>query len=302
MDTELLLLLAAGCIAVIIIALSAKLSGRKREIATSAPQSPAQRDDNTLFEQFKRLAAEQPNNPDLWLKWGKELSAAADAAKHPNMRLHRYNEACSCFQSATDLDPARTIAWQNWGQTLYALYKLQGCEDRLTLDNAHTKFQTAARLAPADAALWQHWGEDLYMAAAHCQQPEQRHELQDLADAKFAKAVELSPELILEWKRWRSESAGQRLTAQAPADFEAAAGSEDAPANPAGPAPDEDKQPVLSWARGAGTPVEASAWLTDTPSPDNAATNASGSMSSGAAGAKPDALPLIPDPSRPAAG
>ena len=92
------------------------------------------------------------------------------------------------------------------------------------------------------------------------------------------------------------------MTAQAPADFEAAAGSEDAPANPAGPAPDEDKQPVLSWARGAGTPVEASAWLTDTPSPDNAATNASGSMSSGAAGAKPDALPLIPDPRRPAAG
>ena len=301
MDTGLLLLIAAGCVAVFVIALSVKLSGRKRESAKSAPSGPVQRDDNTLFEQFKRLAAEQPNNPDLWLRWGKELVAAAGAAKHPNMRLHRYNEACSCFQSATDIDPGRTIAWQNWGQTLYALYKMQGCEDRLTLDNAHTKFQTAARLAPADADLWQHWGEELYMAASHCQQPEQRHELQDLADAKFAKAVELNPELILEWKRWRSESANQRLAAQAPVDREAAAGSEDSPAAPA--APDEGKPPVLPWARGAGTPVEASNWLTDSPSPDNAVNNASsGGTSLSAAGSKPEALPLIPDPSRPDAG
>lgn len=291
MDTELLLLLAAGCVAVIIIALSAKLSGRKRESAKSAPQSPAQRDDNTLFEQFKRLAAEQPNNPDLWLKWGKELSAAADAAKHPNMRLHRYNEACSCFQSATDLDPARTIAWQNWGQTLYALYKLQGCEDRLTLDNAHTKFQTAARLAPADAALWQHWGEELYKAASLCQQPEQRHELQDLADAKFAKAVELNPEMILEWKRWRGEMGNQRLTAQAQDELEGT--SPENTSTPAGENPKENQPAALSWARGAAPPVEASAWLTNNAPP--------GDVSSGNDGPDSGALPLIPDPSRPEA-
>lgn len=307
MDTELLLLIAAGCVAVIVIALSAKLSGRKRESPKSVSPSPVQRDDNALFEQFKRLTAEQPNNPDLWLRWGKELVAAAGMAKHPNMRLHRYNEACSCFQSATDIDPGRTIAWQSWGQTLYALYKLQGCEDRLTLDNAHTKFQTASRLAPADAALWQHWGEELYMAASHCQQPEQRHELQDLADAKFAKAVELNPELILEWKRWRSENADQRLPAQAPVDPEAAVGSGDSPAAPAGAAPDEDRQPVLPWARGAGTPVEASAWLTDSAASGNAPGGSSpGNGSSGSAASaavpKPEVLPLIPDPSRPDIG
>lgn len=307
MDTELLLLVAAGCVAVIIIALSAKLSGRKRESAKIAPQVPVQRDDNALFEQFKRLTAEQPNNPDLWLRWGKELVAAADAAKHPNMRLHRYNEACSCFQSATDIDPGRTVAWQSWGQSLYSLYKMQGCEDRLTLDNAHTKFQTAVRLAPADAALWQHWGEELYMAASHCQQPEQRHELQDLADAKFAKAVEINPELILEWKRWRSESADQRVTAQASVDLEAAAGSENSPASPSAASPDEDRQPALPWARGAATPVEASTWLTNSISPDNAPNGVSpGNGSSGsepsAAGPKPDAPSLLPDPSRPDVG
>lgn len=291
MDTELLLLVAAGCVAVMVIALSVKFSGRKRESAKTAPQNPAQREDNNLFEQFKRLAAEQPNNPDLWLKWGKELFAAAAAAKHPNMRLHRYNEACACFQSATDLDPGRTVAWQNWGQTLYALYKLQGCEDRLTLDNAHTKFQTAARLAPADAALWQHWGEELYMAASLCQQPEQRHELQDLAGAKFTKAVELNPEMILEWKRWRGEMGNQRLTAQAQEELEATA-PENA-STPAGEGPKENQPPVLSWARGAATSVEASAWLANNaPAAD---------VSSGNDGPDSGALPLIPDPSRPEA-
>ena len=292
MDTELLLLIAAGCMAVLVIAFSVKLSGRKRESAKSVPQSPAQRDDNNLFEQFKRMAAEQPNNPDLWLKWGKELSAAADAAKHPNMRLHRYNEACACFQSATDLDPGRTVAWQNWGQTLYSLYKLQGCEDRLTLDNAHTKFQTAARLAPADAALWQHWGEELYMAAALCQQPEQRHELQDLADAKFAKAVELNPEMILEWKRWRGEMGNQRPVAESQGELGDAA-PENASA-PAGEDPKEDQASALPWARGAAAPVEAAAWLTNSGLPGGASSSDDGPDSG--------ALPLIPDPSRPEAG
>ena len=266
MDTDLILLVGAGCLAAIIIALSAKLSGRRKasKIA-SARREPGQREEGGLFEQFKRMAAEQPNNPDLWLKWGRELVGAGDAAKHPNMRLHRYNEACSCFQSATDLDPANTTTWRNWGQTLYALYKLQGCEDRLVLDNAHTKFQTASRLAPADAGLWQHWGEELYMAATQCQQPEQRHELQDLADAKFSRAVELNPELILEWKKWRGGSM-QRLEtqdAQGP-DLTAAAG-----ASSAGASLDEADRPapVIPWARGAAQPVEASAWLTEDSAP-----------------------------------
>ena len=281
MDTDLILLVGAGCLAAIIIALSAKLSGRRKasKIA-SARREPGQREEGGLFEQFKRMAAEQPNNPDLWLKWGRELVGAGDAAKHPNMRLHRYNEACSCFQSATDLDPANTTAWRNWGQTLYALYKLQGCDDRLVLDNAHTKFQTASRLAPADAALWQHWGEELYMAATQCPLPDQRHELQDLADAKFSRAVELSPELILEWKKWRGGSM-QRLEAQDGQGPDLAVAPETAGANPAGASPAEDERPApaIPWARGTGQPVEASAWLTQdsTPAPGLGASGLEGS-------------------------
>lgn len=272
-DTDLILLIGAGCLAAIIIALSARLSGRRKAAkAGPARQGAVRRDEESLFEQFKRLAAEQPTNPELWLKWGRELVAAGDAARHPNMRLHRYNEACSCFQSATDLDPLNAAVWRNWGQTLYALYRLQGCEDRLLLDNAHTRFQTAARLTPADAALWQHWGDELYTAASQCPRAEQRHELQDLADAKFAKAVELNPELILEWKKWRG-SGLQRLETRTAPEPETAGTAAPEPSGQSlsEAALDEGGPPApsLPWAHGAARPVEASAWL-NRPGPANA--------------------------------
>ncbi len=266
-DTDLMLMIAAGCIALFGIALSVKLSSRRKSASDPTSQSTGPRDENGMFAQFKRLAAEQPNNPELWFKWGKELSAAASTAKHPNMRQHRYNEACSCFQSATDISAGHTAAWQNWGQTLYSMYRMQGCEDRLTLDNAHTKFQTALRLAPADASLWQHWGEELYITASHCQQPEQRNELQDLADAKFNKAVQLNPELMLEWKKWRGEGGGQRFAAHSLSTPESSAetATESAGAHSFGSGPADSQQPEVSvpWARGTSAPMEPSAWLTE---------------------------------------
>ena len=264
-------MISAGCVALFVIALSARLSGRRKKKPAPESQSSGPRDENNLFEQFKRLAAEQPNNPELWLKWGKELLTAANAAKHPNMRLHRYNEACSCFQSATDINPSFTAAWQTWGQTLYAIYRLQSCEGRLTVDNAHTKFQTAARLAPSDAALWQHWGEELYMTASQCLQPEHRLELQDLADAKFAKAIQINPELMLEWKKWRSDSGGSRFTSQALSSLsdqpEISAENAATAAPLEASAPAQQPEASIPWARGASTPQEPSAWLTQDASP-----------------------------------
>ena len=263
MDTDLMLMVAAGCIALFFIALSAKFVGRrKKPKARSAQDSPGS-EGNSLFEQFKRMAAEQPNNAQLWLKWGKELSTAASTAKHPNMRLHRYNEACSCFQSATEINPVLTVAWQSWGQTLYSIYRLQNCEGRLILDNAHTKFQTAVRLAPADAALWQHWGEELYLTASYSPSQEHKQELQDLADAKFAKAVQINPELILEWKKWRGEGGNHRFSEQ---DMllaaKAAEKAVEADLADIAPADSQKPEPSLPWARGSSTPAEASAWLT----------------------------------------
>lgn len=284
MDTDLMLMLAAGCIAVLFIAFSAKLVGRSKGKPKAGPsQNGASSDGNNLFEQFKRMAAEQPNNAELWLKWGKELSAAASTAKHPNMRLHRYNEACACFQSATGINPALTVAWQNWGQTLYSIYRLQSCEGRLLLDNAHTKFQTAIRLSPADSALWQHWGEELYLTASYCQSQEHKQELRDLADAKFAKAVQINPGLMLEWKKWRGEGDNSRFSEQ---DMllaaSAAEKSGQTGASAAAPEESQRPEPSLPWTRGSATPAEASAWLTQDASPTQGAANKEQQMSQAA--------------------
>ncbi|MDR2488808.1 MAG: hypothetical protein LBD42_04875 [Desulfovibrio sp.] len=275
MDIEITLMLAAACVAVFIITLSVKLSRNRKGTPKSVPNETPPHDDD-LFTQYKKLTAEQPMNPELWLKWGKALSAAASTAKHPNMRMHRYNEACTCFQRAAEINSGYITAWQNWGQTLYDLYKLQNNQDRLILDNAHTKFHVATRMAPADAALWRHWGEELYMAASYCQIQEQRQELQDLADAKFAKAVQLNPELMTEWKKWRGGSGAQDCITAFSSDSISPplrtpyAATE---TNPPGENPANDAQPVeasLPWSNDPLTPVKASAWLTEGASPDSA--------------------------------
>ena len=134
--------------------------------------------------------------------------------------------------------------------------------DRLTLDNAHTKFQTALRLAPSDAALWQHWGEELYITSSSCPQPEQRLELQDLADAKFAKAIQINPELVLEWKKWRGEGS-QRFAAQGISMPDETADLATAPLGAAlADSQQEEAEVVVPWARGTSAPMEPSAWLT----------------------------------------
>lgn len=262
MDTDLILMITAGCAALIIIAASARLTGRRKASVQPKAGEAGPRDDNNLFEQFKRFAAAEPNNPDLWLKWGKELSAVASTAKHPNMRLHRYNEACSCFQSATEINPNLIAAWESWGQTLYAIYRLQDCEGRLTLDNAHTKFQTAVRLAPADATVWQHWGEELYMTASYCQNAEQRQELQYLANSKFTKAVQLNPDLLQEWKKWGgSENDIQSSLKNSASGSGKATASGMAGGETLGNAP-AAAEVAAPWAHGTSTPQEASPWLT----------------------------------------
>ena len=239
MDIDLILLLGAGCLAALIIAICIKLAGRPKPPDSASAQTDPSQQDESQFEQFKHMAAEQPNNPTIWLAWGRELLAAGAAAKHPNMRLHRYNEACSCFQSATEIDSSSITAWQLWGHALYALYRHQDGEDRRLLDNGHTKFQTAVKLSPDDAALWQHWGEELYMVA-QCLLPDQALELQDLADARFARAVELNPELILEWKKWKGGHL-QRMRSQDSPDPDPNAQAAPETAGPDGSAALQDK-------------------------------------------------------------
>jgi tetratricopeptide (TPR) repeat protein len=280
-NLELTLIAVATLVAVIIIALSVKLSGRRQAPprTRSVSQEPPQGADD-LFGHFKQLVAEQPNNPEIWLQWGKALSAAASTAKHPNMRKHRYTEACACFKSATEVNASFTPAWLNWGQTLFDLYKLKGCEEQLTLDNAQTKFQTASRLSPTDASLWKHWGDELYMAASYCNTTNQRQELTDLADAKFSRAVQLNPNLMPEWKKWRGESGSQPAGAQSssgaypPGSVQAPESIESGGSDALLASAQTSAAPQVPWAHGDAPRVEASSWLTDSSSADTPARQA----------------------------
>ena len=254
MDIEVMMMIGFGTMALFIIAISAKLATRKKN--KPAPAAAAAEDGGD-FSLFKRLTAEQPENPEIWLKWGNALATSANSAKHPNMRLHRYNEACSCFQTAVEKSPSYTTAWKNWGQTLYELYRLQDCSDRLILDNAHTKFQTAVRLTPNDAQLWQLWAEELFQTA-YAAQGDQKRELHDLGTSKLARAAEVNPNLPPPPALY-AEGETASLNAGSMSGMAAASPAMDTAGATAAP----EAEVALPWARGTSAPMEAAAWLTE---------------------------------------
>lgn len=190
LEIEYLLMVGAISIGLLYILFSASLKRRTRTViirqGTSGPV--------TEFEAYRRLTAEDPDNPDHWVKWGNALASSAPSAKNPDLKIHRYNEACSCFQRAVEIQPGYVQGWKNWGQTLYEIFRQQKSQDTSLLEQANSKYSHAVTIHPEDAQLWQHWGEELIMAA-YSSSGEQKRRLQEDGAAKLARAGELNPAL-----------------------------------------------------------------------------------------------------------
>lgn len=174
---------------------------------TSVSSDSASGKNKNIFAQYKAQEAQNPKDPEIQLKWGHALAARAGESKLPFKRIQLYKEAAERFRRATELAPSLAVTWKTLGQTLYILFRLEGCENRAVLANANAAYESAVRLGPANASLWQHWGEDLYMAAAYCKEEDKREELVALAKARYARAVALDPALMKDWRSWGASSA-----------------------------------------------------------------------------------------------
>ena len=163
MSMESLIMIAAVVCGVFYILLSATFKRHTRPVS-SLPNSQSM-SENDEFSAYRKLTATEPENPEHWLKWGNALSVSAPSSKNPDLIIHRYNEACACFQRAIDLAPDHSQAWKNWGQTLFELYRFQNCADDALLGQATQKYQNAAMLSPSNALLWQQWSDELRQAA-----------------------------------------------------------------------------------------------------------------------------------------
>ena len=147
------------------------------------------------FQQFKQKTAEEPQEPRHWLQWGHALVLSARKGGSLNMKLHRYNEACSCYRQAAELAPTFVPAWISWGITLYELFRVQKCSDIFLLEGGHNKFQTALDLSPRTAKLWVQWGTELKNLSAAVGS-DQCKIILGMAEECFAKAAELDANVV----------------------------------------------------------------------------------------------------------
>ena len=188
MNMEYAIMLAAIGFGVVYILFGALF--KRHKVVTQVPgaKGAVAQDD---FAAYRKLAATEPDNPEHWLKWGNALSLSAPNAKNPDLVIHRYNEACACFQRAVDIAPDNSQAWKNWGQALFALYRFQNCEDPALLGQANQKYQNAALLSPNNALIWQQWGDELRQAA-HIAVGDLKTSLMEESISKSARGSELN--------------------------------------------------------------------------------------------------------------
>lgn len=197
------MLYAGGGVVLLLVAIAVILITRQQ--SRSGRSGAGKRGD--IFAQLREQAAKNPKDSGIELKWGHALAARAGEARNPAMRLQAYKEAAEHFRRATELTPSLAVPWKNLGQTLFILFRLENCEDKVILGQAQVAYETAVRLSPLDASMWQHWGEDLYMTAAYCKQEDRKEELVSLAKVRYARAVALSPALMEDWKSWGGSNA-----------------------------------------------------------------------------------------------
>ena len=195
------MLYAGGGVVLLLVVIAVVLITRQQ---SRAGRASGKRD---IFAQLREQAAKNPKDSGIELKWGHALAARAGEARNPALRLQAYKEAAEHFRRATELTPSMAVPWKNLGQTLFILFRLENCEDKVILDQAQVAYESAVRLSPLDPAMWQHWGEDLYMTAAYCTHEERKEELVSLAKVRYARAVALRPELMEDWKSWGGSNA-----------------------------------------------------------------------------------------------
>lgn len=188
MNVEYLIMLGAVVCGLVFILSSALFKRHARPVPGAAAKTSGAADE---FSTYRKLTATEPENAEHWLKWGNALSISAPGAKNPDLIIHRYNEACACFQRAVDLSPAKGQAWKNWGQTLFELYRMQNCEDQQLLHQANQKYQNAALLSPDNALIWQQWGDELRQSA-HIATGDLKNSLMEESIARIARGSELN--------------------------------------------------------------------------------------------------------------